>query len=240
MVMITIHSWILDTSLHRKAPYFRYLSPNHLRLTSEKGALGKWHAVAQLTVPREGFGLTVTSSGDTYFLHAFGGTNHLGAILGTYEYLKISVTGDDQTFGSWTLGSGFSLSTARTDINAVTMTNDNLNTIPTGHQWIFIGAGLSSAGLTDVIEAVKVDFSTGNVALSPEGVDASKNAAGYCFFRANNFLYYYAYDNTVTTGLSRAVQPAQSPAEGGSCNNNCFPAVQTFNTDVSALSHPRR
>lgn len=165
----------------------------------------------------------------------------MGTVLGTYEIFRVYSDGEIQTVENWVPGTGYAMATPRTQINAVTMTNGNLNTIPVGHDWIYIGAGRTASGtLTPAIEAVKVNYTDGTVALSANGVDSSKTASGYCFFRANNFLYYYAYDTSLQTGLSRQTFSAQTAAEGGSCTNNCFPGVQSFNTDVATLSHPRK
>jgi len=205
------------------------------------GSIGKWATLPPLNVARSGHGAVVTPSSlnpNEVFLYVFGGTN--GTLLSSYEYIKGTVVGDDHVFsGSWTLVEGF-LTTARTNLNAITLVQKD---VPLGifanETYVFIGSGKIGASNTREIILAPIQYSNGQLITGQKLVGSSTDDEGYALYKANEVFYYSGLDLVSTAANSGTV--GNNGRVGGGCSSNCFPSLNNWNSDPqNIITEPRK
>jgi hypothetical protein len=147
------------------------------------GSLGKWHAASSLNVAREGHTSVVTrnpNDANQYYVYAFGGRDAAGGFLNSYEYATITVgPSNTQTLGAWAVGTA-NIGTAKADLAAWVVTNDDSDQVPAGEVQIFVGTGQTGANTrTGEVRSGRLDGTStnGDLLVAAAGVLDDENAA---------------------------------------------------------------
>lgn len=166
------------------------------------GALGKWHAVGDLTTARyaaaatAAFG-TSSSTTATWFLYVGGGAGDTalsqGALLDSYEWAKVDITLADgsQTVTTFTAGAN-PIGDPRAFVGAYSADTTIKSNIPAGTTYVYFGTGLGRpvSALTtvaDMVAGAVTATTTGDlgtltpVAAAPTAAAGSVTIAGYLF-----------------------------------------------------------
>ncbi|HET7502429.1 MAG TPA: IPT/TIG domain-containing protein [Kofleriaceae bacterium] len=121
------------------------------------GALGKWHAVGELTTPRYGAAAAIahgmtTATTDTFFLYVGGGAGDTAltqtGLLDTYEWARVDIAAADgsQTVSAFSLGksgsANASIGGARAFLSAYSSDATVKSEIPVGTTFVYFGTGM--------------------------------------------------------------------------------------------------
>jgi len=192
------------------------------------GSLGVWHALtgSSLNVLREAHATVAApnlSTAGQWFLYAFGGRDQTGAYLNSYEYATVTVAGDgSQTVSAWTsvTANGERLSSARAELGAFVVTQEDGTVVGPGEVWIYIGAGRTTSGnLSRNLDSnlVGPSGSLGTLTYLDTG-DWPPYHAGYGYGAANNKLFMFGgKDGSASTGGISALLCATA---------GCLPDIQ--------------
>jgi hypothetical protein len=106
------------------------------------GATGVWRALPSMASNRESPGVTIgadPADATKFYLYVLGGRS--GAALASYEYLPITVGNNgQQSAGAWQAGAA-SLSSARYQAMAYSVSNVQASNVPAGVNYVYLGGG---------------------------------------------------------------------------------------------------
>jgi cysteine-rich repeat protein len=153
------------------------------------GDLGPWKALPDMASPREGFGLALGAdpvAADTAYLYAVGGRTSAGAVLASYETLRVTPS-TGATGAAWSTGSG-PMASARWQVGACAADAFVTSRVAADETWIYAGGGLDAGGgLVTATDAARVQAGG---SLGPwHQVPAPSGWAGYALVAAANQLF---------------------------------------------------
>jgi hypothetical protein len=221
-------------------------APISTQMPLKPNSIGSWLTLPPLNVPRFNFAsvaVALDTNKTQYIIFVFGGEDMNGNELSSYEFLQVTVNApadgqspETQNYSaSWTLGTN-GLSYGRSGIGALVVDSYDYPAIPSGQSWIYIGGGIGTAGLSNVMNAAQVTANGQLTFYSSASLQFQNAASGYCFGKANNFVF-------VTAGR------ASSPSTTGNSANYCTgtggpcnvvpPDLQNFNSFGVNLNQAR-
>jgi hypothetical protein len=189
--------------------------------------------VASLNTARAGAGITALHNGDSAFVYAVGGMDDTGAVLGTYEVMTVTLSGTDQTVSAWNQPAGGAVLPANSErwqLAAFTAEPTTSSNVPTGHAYIYAGAGLGTgSAVVAETQAFPVNLSTGE--LDTPVTVKSMDTAGYGSIIANNTLYVFG-GGPASSSMTQASSAHICAASGSGCSG---PAPTLANNSWNSL-----
>jgi len=199
------------------------------------GSHGAWAAMASLNTPRAGFGLAQALDPvdpTVHYLYALGGRSDTGALLASYEFLRVQVVGPrgHAVAAAWTDGAT-DLPAARAELAAYAVDNYAAPVVTAPTTYVYAANGQGATGA--VVDVDVGEVQAGGQLTSWSSVRSGRNVSGYASAAGNGFLYVFGGGPTATTS-SFSAQLCDGTA---GCAGP--PLVRNWNNEGVSLTVPR-
>jgi hypothetical protein len=199
------------------------------------GALGKWHHVADLNVPRSSHGLATAVdpvNPAMRYIYAVGGRGAEG-LRNDYEFITVTVDGPrKQTVSPVAMAGTSTFATARAEFALLAASPENANRLSQTHLFAMHGTGGTAIDVAQVLEGGQLSNWT---ALAQNQLPGNETRSGYAAAIANNQIFLVgggdiAKKNSIVCGVNcppPALTASWSSAAQSGATNRFLPGYNT-------------
>ncbi len=201
------------------------------------GSLGVWHSAGQLNTPRETAAFLAVEDDTGGWIYLFGGRGDAGA-LDTVEIARIDTQPNgDQQLRAFQINAQ-RLATARAELGAMRVTHADLEVIPEGEVWVFLGPGRTDHGISRGVEAAPIN-AAGALGAFIQTDEVNGDLAGYGYGSASGFLFLFGARGGPSDGGISAEICRSADAPGCGRDPNEPPDIRNWNNLGVNMSEAR-